>query len=186
MIDTDMKIVEPPNLNDELPPNTQGELLIRGPQIMKGYWKNEEATTETLIKDDEGRVWLRTGDIGKMDEEGNFYIVGRTKEQIKYKGYRILPAEVEDGLYEHPSVLECAVIGIPEEVVGETIKAFIKLKPEYTGKITEQELIDWAKENMAAYKYPRIIEFVSFIPKTAVGKIMRRQLLEKELSTMKK
>jgi len=184
MIDTDAKVVDPPNYDDELPPGTPGELLVRGPQIMKGYWRNEEATNNTLVKDKEGRIWLRTGDIAKMDEQGNFFIVGRSKEQIKYKGYRILPAEVESALYDHPAVLECGVIGIPDEAVGETIKAFIKLKPEYKGKITEQEIIDWAKEYMAGYKWPRQIEFVPTIPKTPVGKVLRRQLLEKELKKL--
>ncbi len=181
IIDTDAKVVDPPDYITELPPGSAGELLIRGPQVMQGYWKNQEATTRTLIEDDEGNIWLRTGDIAKMDENGFFYIVGRSKEQIKYKGYRVLPAEVESGLYEHPAILECGVIGLPDEVSGETIKAFIKLKPEYKEKITEQEIIDWAKETMAGYKWPRLVEFVGSIPRTPVGKVMRRQLLAKEM-----
>ena len=181
IIDTDAKIVDPPDYITELPLGSAGELLIRGPQVMKGYWKNQEATARTLIEDDKGNLWLRTGDIAKMDENGFFYIVGRSKEQIKYKGYRVLPAEVESGLYEHPAVLECGVIGLPHEISGETIKAFIKLKPEYKGKITEQEIIDWAKETMAGYKWPRLVEFVGSIPRTPVGKVMRRQLFEKEM-----
>ena len=185
IIDTDAKIVDPPNYIDEVPIGTAGELLIRGPQVMKGYWRNKEATDNTLIKDNEGKLWLRTGDIAKMDEKGFFYIVGRSKEQIKYKGYRILPAEVESSLYDHPAVLECGVVGIPDEVVGETIKAFIKIKPEFKDKITEQEIIEWSKEYMAGYKWPRKVEFVPFIPKTAVGKVLRRKLLETELKKMK-
>ncbi len=181
IIDTDAKIVMPPDYNTELPPGETGELLVRGPQVMKGYWKNPEATKNTLVEDENGNLWLRTGDLAKMDENGFFYIVGRSKEQIKYKGYRILPAEVESSLYEHPAVLECGVIGLPDETAGETIKAFIKLKPEYRGKISEQEIIEWAKENMAGYKYPRLVEFVSSIPRTPVGKVMRRALLEREL-----
>jgi len=188
IIDTDAKIVQPPDYITELKVGERGELLIRGPQVMKGYWKNPEATKDTLVEDENGNIWLRTGDIAYMDEKGFFYIVGRTKEQIKYKGYRILPAEVEESLYEHPAVLECAVIGVPDpdEIVGEKIKAFIKLKPEYQGKITEQEIIDWAKEKMAGYKWPRIVEFVGMIPKTPVGKVMRRALLQKELKKQKK
>ncbi|MHA1269970.1 MAG: AMP-binding protein [Candidatus Helarchaeota archaeon] len=188
IIDTDAKIVKPPDFITELNPGEKGELLIRGPQVMKGYWKNPEATKRTLVEDESGNIWLRTGDIAYMDENGFFYIVGRTKEQIKYKGYRILPLEVEESLYEHPAVLECAVIGVPdpEEIVGEIIKAFIRLKPEYEGKITEQEIIDWAKQKMAGYKWPRIIEFVGSIPKTPVGKVMRRALLQKELKKLKK
>jgi len=175
--DTDAKITDPADPSKELEPGQEGELLIRGPQVMKGYWGKPEATAAVLTEDG----WLRTGDIAKMDENGYFYIVGRTKEQIKYKGYRILPAEVENILFEHPAVLECAVIGLPQDDVGETIKAFIKLRPEYKGKITEQEIIDWAKEEMAGYKWPRIVEFIETIPKTTVGKVFRRQLLEREL-----
>jgi len=186
IIDTDAKIVDPDTL-EELPPGEKGELLIRGPQVMKGYWRNPEATEKVLIKDENGNIWIRIGNIGKMDEKGYFYISGRTKEMIKYKAYRILPVEVEESLYEHPAILECAVIGVPDpdEIVGEIVKAFIKLKPEYEGKITEQDIIEWAKENMAGYKYPRIVEFVNSIPKTPVGKVMRRALLQKELKKQK-
>jgi acyl-CoA synthetase (AMP-forming)/AMP-acid ligase II len=175
--DTDAKIVDPTDPSKEMVLGEMGELLIRGPQVMKGYWRNPEATAAVLMEDG----WLRTGDLAKMDENGYFYIVGRSKEMIKYKGYRILPFEVEKTLYEHPAVLECAVIGLPREDVGETIKAFIKLRPEYKGKITEQEIIEWAKGEMAGYKWPRMIEFVETIPKTPVGKVFRRQLLEREL-----
>jgi len=175
--DTDTKIVDLVDFTKELAIGEEGELLIRGPQVMKGYWKNPQATANVLL---EGG-WLRTGDIAKMDENGYFYIVGRSKEMIKYKGYRILPFEVEKALYEHPAVLECAVIGVPREDIGENIKAFIKLRPEYKGKITEQEIMDWAKEEMAGYKWPRIIEFIETIPKTPVGKVFRRDLLEREL-----
>ncbi|MHA1376932.1 MAG: AMP-binding protein [Candidatus Helarchaeota archaeon] len=185
VVDTDAKIVEPPDFITELEPGQRGELLLRGPQVMKGYWKNPEATKNTLIKDENGNTWLRTGDVAVMDENGFFFIVGRTKEQIKYKGYRVLPAEVEDGLFEHPAVLDCGVIGVPDELAGETIKAFIKLKPDYIGKITEQDIIDWAKENMAGYKWPRMVEFINMIPKTPVGKTMRRVLLQKELQKLK-
>ncbi|MHA1386000.1 MAG: AMP-binding protein [Candidatus Helarchaeota archaeon] len=183
ILDTDIKIVDPVTL-EELEPGQDGELLIRGPQVMKGYWKNPEATNRVLIKDKNGKVWLRTGDIGRMDENGYFYISGRTKEMIKYKGYRILPAEVEANLYEHPAVLEVGVIGVPDEVTGEKIKAFIKLKPEFKNT-TAEEIIEWAKENMAGYKWPREIEFVGAIPKTAVGKIMRRALREREMKKQK-
>ncbi len=181
IIDTDAKIVLPPDFITELPIGEIGEMIIRGPQVMKGYWKNLEATANTLVEDEKGRLWLRTGDLAKMDKNGFFYIVGRSKEQIKYKGYRVLPAEVESGLYEHPAVLECGVIGLPDEKSGETIKAFIRLKSEYEGKVTEQDIIEWAKENMAGYKWPRIVEFVSSIPRTPVGKVMRRALMEKEM-----
>jgi long-chain acyl-CoA synthetase len=182
IVDTDAKIVQPPDYTTELPFGERGELLIRGPQVMKGYWKKPEATKNTLVKDENGNIWLRTGDIAYMDENGFLYIAGRSKEMIKYKAYRILPAEVESALFMNPAVLECAVIGVPdpEEIVGEIVKAFIKLKPEYEDKISEEEIISWAKENMAAYKYPRIVEFTGMIPKTAVGKLDRKVLRLKE------
>ncbi|MBA7661827.1 Long-chain-fatty-acid--CoA ligase [subsurface metagenome] len=183
ILDTDVKIVNPDTL-DELETGQDGELLIRGPQVMKGYWKNSEATNRVLIKDENGNTWLRTGDIGRIDENGYFYISGRTKEMIKYKGYRIMPADVEANLYEHPAVLEVGVIGVPDEIAGEKIKAFIRLRPEYK-ETTAEEITEWAKENMAGYKWPREIEFVKSIPKTAVGKVMRRALKEKELKNQK-
>ncbi|MBW1729210.1 MAG: AMP-binding protein [Deltaproteobacteria bacterium] len=182
ILDTDAKIVDPTNYERETEIGQAGELLIRGPQTMKGYWRNEEATKSVILKDG----WLRTGDIARMDENGYFYIVGRSKEQIKYKGYRILPFEVETTLFEHPAVADCAVIGIPDENVGEIIRAFIKLKPEFKGKITEQEIIEWAKENMAGYKWPRQVEFISSIPKSPVGKTLRRGLREKALKEISK
>jgi long-chain acyl-CoA synthetase len=182
VIDTDAKLVQPPDFITEVPLGERGELLIRGPQVMKGYWKSPEATKNTLVKDENGNLWVRTGDIAYMDEDGFLYIAGRSKEMIKYKAYRILPAEVEEGLTSHPAVLECAVIGVPdpEEIVGEFVKAFIKLKPEYEEKVSENDIIEWAKENMAAYKYPRIVEFSGLIPKTAVGKLDRKVLRIKE------
>ncbi|MFX1468634.1 MAG: AMP-binding protein [Promethearchaeota archaeon] len=173
IVDTDAKIVDPDTL-EEQPIGTVGELLIKGPQVMKGYWKRPEETAATFVND-----WLKTGDLARMDELGYFYIEGRTKDIIKYKGYKVMPKEVEEKLYEHPAVLEAGVVSAPDPDIGETIKAYIGLKPDYKGKITEQDIIEWAKENMASYKYPRQIEFVNVLPRTAVGKIFRRKLREK-------
>ena len=173
IIDTDAKIVDS-DLN-ELPIGEVGELLVRGPQIMKGYWKRPEETKRTIING-----WLRTGDLARMDEQGYFYIVGRTKDIIKYKGYKVMPKEVEDKLHEHPAVLEVGVVSAPDPSIGETIKAYIVLKPEYKDKdITEKEIIEWSKERLAAYKYPRQIEFINALPRTSVGKIFRRKLRER-------
>jgi len=173
IIDTDCKIVNPESL-EELPIGEVGELLIKGPQVMKGYWKNPEETEKTIING-----WLKTGDLARMDNEGYFYIEGRTKDMIKYKGYKVMPKEVEEKLYEHPAVLEAGVVSAPDPNIGETIKAYIALKPEYKGKITEREIIEWSKEKMAGYKYPRQVEFLNVLPRTAVGKIFRRKLRDK-------
>ncbi|TFG21924.1 MAG: long-chain fatty acid--CoA ligase [Promethearchaeota archaeon] len=175
IIDTDAKIVNPDNL-EELPPNEIGELLIKGPQIMKGYWKNPEATKQDIVDG-----WLRTGDLARMDERGYFYIEGRTKDMIKYKGYKVMAREVEEKLMEHPAILEAGAIGVPDPNIGETIKAFIVLKSEYRdGKVNESDIINWAKEKLAGYKYPRKVEFLRSLPRTAVGKIFRRKLREME------
>ncbi len=174
VIDTDAKIVDPVTL-EELEPGQVGELLIRGPQVMKGYWKKPEVTAQTIIDG-----WLRTGDLARMDENGYFYIEGRTKDVIKYKGYKVMPREVEEKLFEHPAILEAGVVGVPDPNIGETIKAFIVLKKEFRGKITEKEIIEWAKEKLAGYKYPRKVEFLSSLPRTPVGKIFRRKLREME------
>lgn len=182
IIDTDAKIVDLETGTKELPPGEVGELMIRGPQVMKGYWKQPEKTKETLTPDG----WLHTGDLARMDENGYFYIVGRTKEIIKYKGYKVMPEDVESELSKHPAILQCVVIGIPDPKIGETIKAFIVLKDEYKGKIKEQEIIKWAKENMAGYKYPRKVEYLDTIPRTAVGKVFRRKLKEIELNKISK
>ncbi len=163
----------------DLPLEQEGELLVKGPMVMKGYWKRPEATAEVL-KDG----WLYTGDIARMDGDGYFYIVGRKKELIKASGYSVFPAEVENFLYAHPAIKEVAVIGVPDPYRGENIEAVIVLKPEYENKISEEEIVAWCKERMAAYKYPRIIEFVSELPKTASGKVLKRILREKEMKRM--
>ncbi len=131
-------------------------------------------------QDDSEYMWLKTGDIVKMDEEGYLWLCGRTKELIKASGFSVYPAEVEDFLYRHPAITECCVIGVPHDYKGEEIKAFIVLKSEYEGKVTEQELINWAKGQMSAYKYPRIIEFRKTLPKSGTGKILRKILKAEE------
>jgi long-chain acyl-CoA synthetase len=158
----------------------EGEIVISGPQVMKGYWNRKEET-EKVFFEAGGMRWLRTGDIGKMDEDGYFYIVDRLKDIIKYKGHSVYPREIEDVMYEHPAIKEVCVVGIPDEVAGETIKAFVVLDERYKGKITEQDIIEWCKERMAAYKYPRMVEFRDELPKSAAGKYLRRVLRDEEL-----
>ncbi len=174
---TDIKIVSQTDSTKELPIGEWGEILARGPQIFHGYWNAPEAT-KTTIRDD----WLHTGDIGRFDKDGFLYIGDRKKDLIKRSGYSVFPAEVEALLYRHPAVAECAVIGVPSPRVGEEVKAVIVLNAEYQGHLTADELRNWAKQEMAAYKYPRIIEFRTELPKSAVGKILRRELREHTVS----
>ncbi|MEX2681855.1 MAG: long-chain fatty acid--CoA ligase [Candidatus Sigynarchaeota archaeon] len=168
---TDLKIVDTETGTKILGINEIGELCVKGPQVFQGYYKKPEETKKT-IRDG----WLYTGDAALIDDEGYTVIKERLKNMLKYKGHSVYPTEVEALLYEHPAILECAVIGVPDKEVGENIKAYIVLKPEYQGKIKEAEIIDWAKKNMAQYKAPRIIEFIEEIPKSRIGKILHRVL----------
>ncbi len=166
---TDSKIVDLEDKSKDLPIGEIGELAVKGPQIMLGYHNRPEETADVL-KDG----WLFTGDIAKMDEEGWTYIVDRKKDMINASGYKVWPNEVEEVLFEHPKIREAAVIGIPDETRGETVKAFIVLEPGQTATI--DELRAFAKDKMAVYKVPTEIQFVDDLPKTQVGKILRREL----------
>ena len=153
----------------------QGEILFQGPQVAKGYWNKPEETAATF---QEG--WLRTGDLATMDQDGFVFFVERKKDLIIASAYKIAPAEVEEVLYRHPDIREAAVIGVPDEYRGETVKAFVVLKDDSKGKITEADIIQYGRENMAAYKYPRIVEFVDELPKSLLGKVLRQKLREME------
>lgn len=169
---TDAKIVSL-ETGEELPVREIGELIVSGPQVMKGYWNRPEETAATL-KDG----WLYTGDLGYMDEEGFFYIVDRKKDMIIAGGFNVYPRDVEEVLYEHEAIQETVVIGVPDPYRGETVKAFIVLKE---GKsVTESELDEFSRKYLAAYKVPRQYEFRTELPKTAIGKILRRTLVEEE------
>lgn len=175
---TDCKVVDLETGTVELPPGEPGELIIKGPQVMKGYWKNQEETA-AVLRDG----WLYTGDIATMDEEGYFYIVGRKKEMIIASGYNIFPIEVEEVIYQHPAVAEACVFGIPDPYRGETVMAVIVPKNEMP--VTEKEIIDWCSARLAKYKVPRSVEFRDRMPKTAVGKILRRSLVEEVVAKQK-
>jgi Acyl-CoA synthetases (AMP-forming)/AMP-acid ligases II len=157
----------------ELPPGEIGELITIGPQVVSGYWNKPDETAAALP----GGA-LQTGDVGYMDADGWFYIVDRKKDQINVGGYKVWPREIEDALYEHPAVRETAVVGVPDAYRGETVKAFVSLRPGRTA--TEEELIAFCKERMAAYKYPRQVEILDEIPKTVTGKLLRRELRARE------
>lgn len=146
-----------------------GEIALAGPQVVPGYWQNPEETANAFRDG-----WFRTGDVGLMDDEGWFYVVDRKKDQINASGYKVWPREVEDALYEHPAVREAAVVGVPDEYRGETVKAFVSFRPGMSA--TVEELKAHSRERLAAYKVPRDIEFIDELPKTASGKILRREL----------
>jgi len=167
---TDMKIIDIETGDTILEPNKVGELCVRGPQVMKGYFKREEETRNTIRNG-----WLYTGDAAMIDEEGYTIIKERLKNVIKYKGHSVYPAEVEALLLKNEAILECAVIGIPMEI-DENIKAFIVLKSNFANKVSENDIIEWSKKNMASYKYPREVQFIKEIPKTNVGKISHLKL----------
>lgn len=176
--DTDAVIMDLETGEKALPPGEIGELCIRGPQVMKGYWNMPEETAETLKGG-----WLHTGDIAKMDEDGYFQIVDRKKDMILGAGgFNIYPREIEDVLYEHPKVKEVAAAGIPVAGKGERIKVYIVLKEGETA--TEEEIIQFCRENMAPYKVPKFVEFRTELPKTMVGKILRRVLVEEDKNKM--
>lgn len=170
VFETDFRIMDPAT-GKELGPGQQGEIVVRNPGVFKGYMNKPDATAETLRDG-----WVYTGDIGRFDEDGYLYFLGRIKEMIKCSGYSVFPEDVEVMLLKHPAVAQVGVIGIPDPVRGESVKAFIVPKPEYKGKITEEEIIAWAKEKMAAYKYPRAVEFRDSLPATGTGKVLRRLL----------
>ncbi|HZG15924.1 MAG TPA: long-chain fatty acid--CoA ligase [Candidatus Bathyarchaeia archaeon] len=170
--DTDCKVVDPAT-GEELPQGEVGELAVSGPQVMRGYWNRPEDTAAAL-KDG----WLLTGDMAYMDEKGYFYIVDRKKDMIIAGGYNIYPREVEEVLFEHPAVQEAAVIGVPDPYRGETVKAFVILKQGQTA--TEDELNQHCRKRLASYKVPRLYEFREELPKTMVGKVLRRKLQEED------
>ena len=176
--DTDVKIVSIDDPEKELPPGEPGEMVIKGPQIMMGYYKRPEETAQVLK---EG--WFYSGDIGVFDDDGYLSIVDRKKDIIIAGGYNIYPLELDDVLMAHPKILEACTIGVPDEYRGETVKAFIVAKEGET--LTEEEVTQYCKEKLAAYKVPKIYEFIDELPKSAVGKVLRRKLKEMELAKMK-
>ena len=171
MRNTECKIIAV-ETGEELGAEQEGEVLIRGPQVMKGYLNNPQATAETI--DDEG--WLRTGDVGYVDGDGYLYIVDRVKELIKYKGFQVAPAELEALLLTHPAVADAAVIPSPDEEAGELPKAFVVLK----GEATADEIMSYVAEQVAPHKKVRRLEFCDEIPRSLTGKILRRVLVEQE------
>lgn len=179
MPDTDCRIVDEETETRILGPGERGVLCISGPQVMLGYWKQPDETAATLITDADGTVWLHTGDVAVMDEDGFFHIVDRKKDLILAGGgLNVYPREIEDVLYQHPAVAEAAVIGVPPNSPDQRVKAFIVLRPG--ARATEEEIIEFCRGHLARFKVPKFVEFREFLPKTFVGKVLRRELSAEE------
>ncbi|HYP54600.1 MAG TPA: long-chain fatty acid--CoA ligase [Pyrinomonadaceae bacterium] len=176
--DTDMKIVDLEEGTREVALGEEGELCIAGPQLMKGYWNRADETAIALRADESGRMWLYTGDVARMDEDGYTYIVQRKKDMVIVSGFNVYPSEVESVLFTHPAVLEAAVIGVPDAYRGEAVKAFVVLKQGATA--TADEIVEHCTKQLAEFKVPRSVEFRESLPKTAVGKVLHRVLREEE------
>ncbi|MCH8873460.1 AMP-binding protein, partial [candidate division KSB1 bacterium] len=172
---TDALVVDP-ETKKALPKGEVGELAVKGPQVMNGYWKMDKETKEVLRDG-----WLYTGDMSKMDEDGYFYIVDRKKDMIIAGGFNIFPREIEEVLYEHPKILEAAVIGLPDEYRGETVKAFVVCKEG--ASLSFEEVIEFCKSKLAPFKVPKLVEFRDSLPKSNIGKVLRRMLKEEIEST---
>jgi long-chain acyl-CoA synthetase len=166
-----MKIVDVDTGKEEMPTGSPGEIMIKGPQVMMGYYKKPEETA-AVLKDG----WLYTGDIGFFDEDGYLTIVDRKKDMIIAGGYNIFPREVDEILFEHPKILEACTIGVPDPYRGETVKSFVVVKPGES--LTEEEIVNYCRDRLAAYKVPKKIEFLESLPKSAIGKILRREIKE--------
>ena len=178
IFDTDSRVIDPATLR-ELPPGEVGEIIMHGPQVFLGYWNRPEDTAQVFIELD-GKRFFRSGDLGRMDEDGYFFIVDRLKRMINASGYKVWPTEVESLMYQHPAVQEACIIGTKDAYRGETVKAVIVPRAEWRDRVEAQSIIDWCREHMAAYKVPRVIEFVDALPKSGSGKIMWRELQERE------
>jgi long-chain acyl-CoA synthetase len=176
--DTLARVADPTDPSKTMPAGERGELALAGPQVMLGYWNRADETAQVLRDG-----WLLTGDMAVMDEEGYFSIVDRKKDLIIAGGYNVYPREVEEVLYENPKVLEACVAGVPDSYRGEIVKAFVVLRPGE--QATQDEIREFAKARLAAYKVPRSVEFRDELPKTLIGKVLRRALVEEELAKQK-
>ena len=173
-IGTESFIANPDTL-EPMPQGEQGEIVVSGPQVFSGYWRSEGATRAAFFERD-GKRFFRTGDLGWMDAEGYFFITDRLKRMINASGFKVWPAEVEALMFRHPGIQEACVVSAKDAYRGETVKAVVVLRPSHKGQVSEEDVIAWCRENMAAYKVPRIVEFVDALPKSGSGKVMWRLL----------
>ncbi len=177
-VGVDARVVDPDTLQ-EMPVGESGEIIIHGPSVFKGYWKRPDATEAAFIEF-EGKTFFRSGDMGRMDEDGYFFITDRLKRMINASGFKVWPAEVETLMFRHPAIAEACIISVKDSYRGESVKAVVVLRQDAKGKVSEQDIIDWCRENMAVYKVPRVVEFVDALPKSGSGKVMWRLLQERE------
>jgi fatty-acyl-CoA synthase len=177
-ISTEARVIDPLSL-EEMPQGEQGEIIMCGPQNFLGYWKRPEATAAAFIELD-GKQFFRSGDLGHVDEEGYFFLTDRLKRMINASGFKVWPAEVEALMFRHPAIQEACIISTRDAYRGESVKAVVVLRAAARGQTTEDDIINWCKDNMAAYKYPRVVQFVDALPKSGAGKVMWRALQEAE------
>ena len=175
-------IVDPETLL-ELPTGESGEIVISGPQVFKGYWKRPDATAAAFFERD-GKSFFRSGDMGRVDEEGYFFMTDRLKRMINASGFKVWPAEVEALMFRHPAIQEACIIATRDAYRGESVKAVVVLRQDHKGQVSEQDIIDWCRENMAVYKMPRKVSFVDALPKSGSGKVMWRALQEAEMAAL--
>ena len=181
-ISCDARVIDPATLH-EVAQGEQGEIIMSGPQVFQGYWKRPDATADAFM-DLDGKRFFRSGDLGRVDEEGYFYITDRLKRMINASGFKVWPAEVEALMFKHPAIQEACIISTVDAYRGESVKAVVVLRAAFKGQINEAEIINWCRDNMAAYKYPRVVEFVDVLPKSGAGKVMWRALQEAEAAKL--
>jgi len=177
-LSTDARVVDPETLQ-EMPVGEQGEIVIHGPMVFQGYWKRPDATAAAFV-DIDGKRFFRSGDLGRVDEDGYFFITDRLKRMINASGFKVWPAEVEALMFRHPAIQEACVISAKDAYRGETVKAVVVLRPSHRGQVSEDDIITWCRDNMAVYKAPRLVQFVDSLPKSGSGKVMWRMLQEAE------
>jgi fatty-acyl-CoA synthase len=179
----DARVVDPDTFR-ELGVGERGEIVIHGPMVFAGYWKRPEATQAAFI-DLEGKKFFRSGDLGHVDADGYFFLTDRLKRMINASGFKVWPAEVEALMFRHPAIQEACVISAIDSYRGETVKAVVVLRASHQGQVSEQDIIDWCRDNMAVYKVPRIVEFTNALPKSGSGKVMWRALQEAEAARLR-
>jgi len=183
-IGVDARVVDPTTLA-EMPTGESGEIVMRGPQIFKGYWKRPDATAEAFVEID-GHSFFRSGDMGRVDEDGYFFMTDRLKRMINASGFKVWPAEVEALMFRHPAIQEACIVATQDSYRGESVKAVVVLRASHQGAVSEQDIIDWCRDNMAVYKVPRKVQFVDALPKSGAGKVMWRLLQEQEAASATK